>query len=73
MNALNTGWDLRLPKPYKDGGPALNEWEIHGLKTAVHIDGTLNDPSDRGKRDGRLKSPSHGKHGRVQPNGGTPE
>ena len=47
MNALNTGWDLRLPKPYKDGGPALNEWEIPGLKTAVHIQGTLNHPADR--------------------------
>lgn len=46
INALNTGWDLRLPKPYKDGGPALNEWDIAGLRTAVHIDGTLNDPSD---------------------------
>ena len=46
MNALNTGWDLFLPKPYKDGGPALNEWEIPGLKTAVHVRGTLNDPSD---------------------------
>ena len=47
MNALNTGWDLFLPKPYKDGGPAKNEWEIPGLKTAVHVRGTLNDPSDR--------------------------
>lgn len=46
MNALNTGWDLFLPKPYKDGGPALNEWEIPGLKTAAHVRGTLNDPSD---------------------------
>lgn len=46
MNALNTVWDLRLVKAYKDGGPALNEWNIQGLKTAVHIDGTLNDPSD---------------------------
>jgi Carbohydrate family 9 binding domain-like len=46
MNALNTGWDLRLPKPYKDGGPALNEWEIPGLKTAVQVKGTLNDASD---------------------------
>jgi len=46
MNALNTGWDLRLKKPYKDGGPALNEWEIPGLKTAVHINGTLNNPAD---------------------------
>ena len=28
INALNTIWDLRLVKPYRDGGPALNEWEI---------------------------------------------
>ncbi len=46
MNALNTGWDLRLRKPYKDGGPALNEWEIPGLKTAVHVNGTLNNSAD---------------------------
>lgn len=47
MNALNTEWDLFLPKPYKDGGSADNSWEIPGLKTAVHVDGTLNNPSDR--------------------------
>lgn len=47
MNALNTGWDLLLKKPYIDGGPALNEWEIPGLKTAVHVKGTLNDSSDK--------------------------
>ncbi len=46
MNALNTGWDLFLPRPYKDGGGADNGWEIPGLQTAVHVDGTLNDPSD---------------------------
>jgi hypothetical protein len=46
MNALNTGWDLLLKKPYIDGGPALNAWEIPDLKTAVHIRGTLNNPSD---------------------------
>jgi hypothetical protein len=46
INALNTGWDLRLVKPYRDGGPALNEWEIPGLETAVHVRGTLNDPTD---------------------------
>ena len=47
INSLNTEWDLFLPKPYRDGGPALNEWEIPGLKTAVHVEGTLNDPSDK--------------------------
>jgi hypothetical protein len=46
INALNTGWDLFLDKPYKDGGKADNGWEIPGLKTAIHIEGTLNDPSD---------------------------
>ena len=44
MNALNTVWDLLLPKPYRDGGPAINGWDIAGLKTAVHIDGELNNP-----------------------------
>jgi hypothetical protein len=46
LNALNTTWDLFLPKAYRDGGPAQNERELEGLKTAVSIDGTLNDPSD---------------------------
>src|SRR5947209_5530135 len=46
LNALNTTWDLLLTKPYKDGGRALNGWEVIGLKTAVHVDGTLNDPRD---------------------------
>ncbi len=46
INALNTTWDLRLVKPYRDGGPALNSWEIPGFQSAVHIQGTLNDPSD---------------------------
>ena len=46
INALGTVWDLRLVKPYRDGGPALNEWHTLGLKKAVHINGTLNDPSD---------------------------
>jgi hypothetical protein len=47
INALNTGWDLFLPRPYKQGGKADNTWEIPGLQTAVAIDGTLNDPRDR--------------------------
>ena len=46
INALGTVWDLRLVKPYRDGGPALNSWHVPGLKKAIHIDGTLNDPSD---------------------------
>ncbi|WP_165073900.1 M61 family metallopeptidase [Paludisphaera rhizosphaerae] len=46
INALNTEWDLFLPKPYRDGGKAENAWEIPGLKKAVAVQGTLNDPSD---------------------------
>lgn len=47
VNALNTGWDLFLNKPYRHGGKADNGWEIPGLKTAVHVRGTLNNPNDR--------------------------
>lgn len=46
VNALNTTWDLFLDKPYRAGGPARNEWEAIGMKTAIGVDGTRNDPSD---------------------------
>ena len=46
INALNTSWDLFLPKPYREGGKADNSWDIPGLRTAVHVNGTLNDPRD---------------------------
>jgi len=46
INALGTTWDLLLSKPYKDDGKAVNGWEIAGLKSAIHLDGTLNDPFD---------------------------
>lgn len=48
INALNTVWDLLLIKPYRDAnnGPcAVNGWDISGMKTAVHIDGVINNPS----------------------------
>lgn len=47
MNALNTIWDLFLVKPYRDDGPAINTWDIKGLKSAVQINGTLNRPENR--------------------------
>lgn len=47
INALNTVWDLMLVKPYRDGGPALDAWDIRGLKTAVHVRGSLNRPGDK--------------------------
>ncbi len=45
INALNTLWDLFLPKPYRDGGPRVNAWDVLGIKTAVHIEGELNNPA----------------------------
>jgi hypothetical protein len=46
INAFNTGWDLRLVKPYRDGGPPVDSWDIAGLATAVRVAGTPNDPRD---------------------------
>jgi WD40 repeat protein len=46
MNALNTVWDLRMKKPYRDVGKAEDIWDIPGLKTAVHLNGTINNPRD---------------------------
>ncbi len=46
INAFATIFDLFLVKPYRDGGPAVHYWDITGLKKAVSIDGTLNDPTD---------------------------
>jgi hypothetical protein len=47
INALNTQWDLFLPVAYRDGGKALDAFDLAGLRSAVALDGTLNDPSDR--------------------------
>ncbi|MBD3183237.1 carbohydrate-binding family 9-like protein [Candidatus Poribacteria bacterium] len=49
LNAFGTEWDLLLIKPYKDGGPAVDSWEIPGLKIGVYVDGTINNPSDTDK------------------------
>ena len=46
INALGTEWDLLLVKPYRDGAPAVNAWDVQGLRTAVQLDGTLNEPGD---------------------------
>ena len=49
MNVLNTVWDLFLSEPYRDGGSGLNGYDMHGLRTAVHVDGSINDPSAENK------------------------
>jgi hypothetical protein len=46
VNLLGTEWDLFLTRPYRDAGSAVDAWDITGLQTAVHLRGTLNDPSD---------------------------
>ena len=47
VNALGTVWDLMLLKPYRDGGPPIDAWDVAGLDVGVAIDGTLNQPGDR--------------------------
>lgn len=47
INALNTVWDLLLNKPYRVGGFANFHWNLDSLKTAVHVDGTLNQHMDK--------------------------
>ncbi|MET2985090.1 carbohydrate-binding family 9-like protein [Aureibaculum conchae] len=50
VNAFNTVWDLFITKPYRElNQPVLNDWNITGLKTAVHVDGTLNNPNYKDK------------------------
>jgi len=46
INELGTVWDLLLGKPYRDGAPAIDSWDIQGLRSAVHLVGTINDASD---------------------------
>ncbi|MBK0368290.1 carbohydrate-binding family 9-like protein [Flavobacterium agrisoli] len=47
INALNTAWDLFLTKPYRENDiVVLNDWDITGLKSAVKIHGTINNPND---------------------------
>ncbi len=46
VNALETIFDLFLHRRYKEDGPAEHAWNAVGLKTAVSINGTLNDPTD---------------------------
>lgn len=46
VNAINTIFDLFLNKPYRDLGDAMISWDATGLRTAVKVQGTLNDPSD---------------------------
>lgn len=46
MNAHNTVWDLFLTKPYRNNGKVIDSWDIQGVRSAVDIRGTLNNPTD---------------------------
>lgn len=46
LNALNTVWDLFVSKPYREGNVVLNDWTATGLKSAIKVNGTLNNPND---------------------------
>ena len=46
INTLNTIMDLLMPKPYRLGGQAIMHWDAKDLKSAIHVEGTLNNPSD---------------------------
>ncbi|MGJ1445976.1 carbohydrate-binding family 9-like protein [Sphingobacterium spiritivorum] len=49
VNVLNTIFDLLLSKPYRFGGNALVHWDVKGLRSAVHNEGTVNNPDDTDK------------------------
>jgi hypothetical protein len=50
INARNTIFDLFMAKPYKNGGIPLITWNTPGLKSAVFVDGTINNPNDTDKK-----------------------
>jgi hypothetical protein len=45
-NAFNTIFDLFLNKPYRNGGNSLSTWDTKGLRSAIKVQGTLNDATD---------------------------
>ena len=47
VNPFNTIWDLLLTRAYRDGGTSVSSWDVPNLRSAVKIQGTLNDPSDK--------------------------
>lgn len=46
INALGTTWDLILSKAYRDGGKQDSDFDFPGLKKAIRLRGTLNQPGD---------------------------
>lgn len=46
VNALNTMFDLFMPKPYRNGSAAMISFNAPGMKWAVDVQGTINNPND---------------------------
>ena len=46
INPLNTVCDLAMDKPYRDKGKANVGFDLKGLRSAVRVKGTVNDPAD---------------------------
>ena len=46
INAVNTIFDLFMPKPYRNSSGAMFAYNTPGMKTAINIQGTLNNPND---------------------------
>lgn len=49
VNTLNTMFDLFMSKPYRNGSGAMIPYNAPGMKWAVDIQGTLNNPEDQDK------------------------
>ncbi len=51
VNQLGTIFDLSIEKPYRapSRGFIQFQWNCPGLQCAIHLDGTLNDPTNRDK------------------------
>jgi len=46
VNALGTEMDLFLAKPYNQKGKPRLNWDFRGIRSAVRLHGSLNDPGD---------------------------
>ena len=46
VNALNTIFDLFMPKPYRNQSGAMINWDLAKLRSGISIKGTLNNPAD---------------------------
>ncbi|MEO5999925.1 MAG: carbohydrate-binding family 9-like protein [Chitinophagaceae bacterium] len=47
VNALNTIFDLFMPKPYRNLSGAMINWDLAKLRSGINIKGTLNEATDK--------------------------